>query len=155
MTGLKHAPETLVQMSKSQTGRKHSEETLAKMSEAQKNRKYKPYEIERMKTLNIGRKASPETRAKLSIIHSNPTAEQRYKFGSALRGKHPKPESIEKSALSRSGEFIIISPDGIETHVRGLARFCRQNGLDQGTMSRVAQGKAKSYKGWKCRKIEK
>lgn len=62
-------------------------------------------------------------------------------------------ERVEKSALSRSQEFVVTSPAGERFTIIGLARFCRENGLDQGTMSRVAGGRAKSHKGWKCEKV--
>lgn len=153
MLGLKHTAETLARMAKSQTGRKHSLETLAKMSIAQKNRVFKPHEIERMRTISIGRKATPETRAKLSAMRQNPSAELRYKFGNATRGKKRKPESVRKSTEAKYGTFIVTNPLGEEFTVIGLAPFCREHGLDQGTMSRVALGKSKSHKGWKCRKV--
>lgn len=151
MKGLKHKADTLNKMAKSQSGRKHSDETKAKISNAHKGRKRTPEQIERLKTINLGRKASDETRRKLSIAHTNPSAEARYKMGNSTRGKKRTPESIAKYSKARSQEFIVTSPDGVEMRIKGLAKFCRENGLDQGTLSRAMRTNGK-HKGWKCRR---
>lgn len=44
--------------------------------------------------------------------------------------------------------FKFISPDGKEINVYNLNQFCKDNGLIQSSMSRVASGKHKQHKGW-------
>lgn len=57
---------------------------------------------------------------------------------------HPK---IEK--------WRIIDPNGHEMIIENLTKFCRQLGLDQGHMTKVAQGKLTTHKGYHCSKMEK
>lgn len=154
MRGLTHTPNTKAKMSRSQLGRKHTDATKAKMSLWQKGRVLPLEQIERLQGMNKGRKASPETRAKLSAMRQNPSAELRYKFGSAMRGKKRTTISLDKYFEARADYWLIESPSGNKYEVKGLAKFCREHGLDQGSMSKVAQGKRISHKGWKCRKAE-
>ena len=75
-----------------------------------------------------------------------------------------KPEKIKKKVMPisqgeklrqiKSNSWVVISPDGKEQKITNLAKFCREHGLDQGHMSKIAQGKGKSHKGWSCRKID-
>lgn len=120
-----------------------------------------------------GRKASAETRAKLSMVRKGRkntpehnasisagrrgvqySAETRAKIGAASKGRKRSPESNERIREAHSKEFIVTSPSGEEFRIKGLARFCRENGLDEPTMSNVAQGKRSQHKGWKCRYAE-
>ena len=43
----------------------------------------------------------------------------------------------------------VISPDGdVFSPIVGLNAFCKEHGLDSGSMSRLVQGKITAYKGW-------
>lgn len=68
--------------------------------------------------------------------------------------KHPLPEWIEKRAEANRRDYIVTNPDGIEIAIRGLSKFCRENGLSQANMSKVAAGERNHHKGWKCRYAE-
>ena len=59
-----------------------------------------------------------------------------------------QPES-QKQAVSKalSKEWLVTNPNGVKLVVNNLTKFCRDNKLDQGNLSRG------SYKGWKCRKV--
>lgn len=48
-------------------------------------------------------------------------------------------------------EYLITSPQGVETMVRGLTDFCRENNLSKISLTEVAIGRLHSYKGWLCR----
>lgn len=62
-------------------------------------------------------------------------------------------ETLEK--ISRSECWIVISPEGIKTNIKNLAKFCRNNDLTKTHMSMVASGKSNHHKGWKCIKLDK
>jgi len=47
-------------------------------------------------------------------------------------------------------KWHIIDPDGNEITVINLKKFCRENGLIDTTMRRVALGLYANHKGWKC-----
>lgn len=51
-----------------------------------------------------------------------------------------------------SKAFVVTGPDGREILINGLNAFCKANSLLQGEMSNVANNRAKSHRGWKCRK---
>lgn len=153
MLGRTFSDESRQRMSKAQTGRKHSEETKQKIRDFNLGKKLSPEHVAKISAVRKGQKASEETRVKLRAVHNNPSPELRYKFGNAMRGKHRTQESLDKAFEKRAGDFIVTSPDGVEIEVKGLARFCRANGLDQGMMSRVIKS-GRTHKGWKCRKAE-
>lgn len=52
-----------------------------------------------------------------------------------------------------SKAYVVTSPTGHETLVKGLKHFCRNNGLSFGAMIQIATGSGHSHrhKGWKCR----
>jgi len=47
-------------------------------------------------------------------------------------------------------KWKVIDPNGNEKIILNLYKFCKQNGLDQGSMSGVARGKRKHHKKWRC-----
>ena len=49
-----------------------------------------------------------------------------------------------------SKNYIVIDPNGNKQTITNLRAFCRENNLDDGHMIKVAQGKFKKHKGWKC-----
>jgi group I intron endonuclease len=51
----------------------------------------------------------------------------------------------------RRRTYIMTAPDGQELTISNMAAFCKQHGLNDGSMNLIANGKAKSYKGWTCR----
>jgi group I intron endonuclease len=75
------------------------------------------------------------------------------KYSNASKGKKQSPLSKELYFQKRAQWFVITDPKGIEYTVQGLARFCREHDLDQGSMSHVMRGRYKNYKGWLCRPL--
>ena len=61
-------------------------------------------------------------------------------------------ENREKLTNLVSLDWIVTNPNGQETKIRNLARFCRENKLEKRCMQYIAYGKMNSHKGWKCRK---
>lgn len=56
----------------------------------------------------------------------------------------PYENKVEASAK----HYVFISPEGERVGIYNLNEFCRENGLNHGTMSQVHLGKAKQHKGW-------
>lgn len=46
-------------------------------------------------------------------------------------------------------EYILYSPDGVETKILNLKAFCRDNNLNYGKLHAVVIGRSIHYKGWK------
>lgn len=106
-----------------------------------------------------GRKASTETKEKLSALRKGTnhlkgyrqTEEHKAKRGIAQRGKKMSPEAIAKTVAGKEKLFIVTTPNGEEILIKGLAKFCRENGLNRGNMMSVISGKRTHNHGWKCR----
>lgn len=49
----------------------------------------------------------------------------------------------------RAKMWDLLSPKGEKIQVYNLAKFCRENGLDRGSMCKMYSGKATHHKGWK------
>ncbi len=147
-------PEARARLSQSHIGIRPSEETRQLLSKWQIGRKQSPETKEKLRIANLGKKASDSTRIKMSIVRQNPSLELRHKFGNGARGKNRTPESIAKMVSKIAQEYIVTSPDGIETHIKNLNQFCREHNLSVSHMSKVANSKRTHHKGWKCRKVE-
>ena len=57
----------------------------------------------------------------------------------------PASANIEKA---RAVTVMLRSPKGERVEVYNISKFARENGLDQGALSKVKNGKAKHHKGW-------
>lgn len=68
--------------------------------------------------------------------------------------RKPTPEQRAQTGLRYSKAYIVTSPEGTQTHIVNLRKFCREHGLDHSTMSAVANGKAHYHKGWKCAHVK-
>ena len=62
-------------------------------------------------------------------------------------------KSIRIRSEKQSLDWEITYPNGEVEQVRNLNEFCRLNALAPAGMSRVAYGKRKSHKGFKCRRL--
>lgn len=145
-------------------GRKHSPETIRKFTnrKGKDNSNYKDglngaksaicsgCGIEFVGFLSGGQERRYCTQ---ECYHKNKTIapETRFKYGTAMRGKKRTAESLAKFFAKRAKFFIITDPDGTEYFIQGLAAFCRANGLDQGSMSAVINGRQSAHKGWVAR----
>lgn len=98
----------------------------------------------------LGVRRSEWHKARVGEANRNRSEELRAQISEANRGKHSSDEI--RAALSR--DWIVTDSDGREYLIHNLAAFCREHGLSNGNMSRVAQGVYKQSKGWKCRPAE-
>ncbi|CAM0029156.1 HNH endonuclease [Vibrio phage D530] len=55
----------------------------------------------------------------------------------------------ENTEYSQAHNYWLISPEGEHIEVWNLCKFCRTHGLQQGNMTNVISGNAKSHKGWR------
>lgn len=100
----------------------------------------------------LGHKPSEETRKKMSESSFN-----KGKPGFFRDKKHTK-ESIEKSKRygvdnGNSKKWLLTNPDGIQLCVIGLLTFCKENGLHDSLLRKVAWGQRSHHKGWKMEEI--
>ena len=51
--------------------------------------------------------------------------------------------------LNMKNWIVTHIPTNIENHIRNLAEFCRNNGLNENKMRAVAKGQRNSHRGWK------
>lgn len=54
----------------------------------------------------------------------------------------------ENAEYSQAMTFDFLDPSGNKVSIFNLTKFCRENGLHQGPMSRVNNGGISKYKGW-------
>lgn len=56
---------------------------------------------------------------------------------------------VATSALKNSKTFVLIDPSGKEYRGINLNQFCKDHGLNQGSMASVCRGQTKHHKGWR------
>lgn len=97
---------------------------------------------------------SSATKAKMSAAKKGKicTAETRSKISATQKGRPKPPEQVAKMAAARSRMWCVTTPEGRIILVKNMSQFCRDHGLNQGTMSAVARGKHKQHKGYRCLK---
>jgi len=125
-----------------------SEESRKRMSDAAKKRKTHPW---------TGRKHSEKSKALISESRKGKlTGENNHQFGKGpMLGKTHSEETKNKQSLAmQKTRYRITFPDGTIINSTNLREFCKGHMLDQGNMSRVANGKYKSHKGFKVTKME-
>jgi group I intron endonuclease len=101
-----------------------------------------------------GYKYSKEQMERRSILRIGKT--------SSFRGKKHTEEAKAKISASNMGNtytaktynVILIAPNGDEHGpIHNLSAFCREHGLDQGSISLVIAGKAKHHHGWRLKQL--
>jgi hypothetical protein len=83
-------------------------------------------------------------------IHS--TNMQNYHFNNCEVVAGPRYRKCDNriAVTGKAKEWIFLSPTHEQITVTSLRKFCRENGLNSGSMSEVATGNRISHKGWKC-----
>ena len=56
----------------------------------------------------------------------------------------------KKRLIGPSKSYTILDPNGNKFNIVNLNKFCRDNNLDQPTMTSVAKGRRKHHKRWTC-----
>lgn len=96
-------------------------------------RKHTPEANEKNRIAHLGKKQSPETISK--------------KVAKRIGQKQTEYQK-QRAKEGRQLEWDFIDPQGNKIHVLNLLQFCRENGLDQGNMTKVHKGEYRSCKGW-------
>jgi hypothetical protein len=124
---------------------------LVKQIQSIANSKPKSEETkEKIRQYRLGKKQSEQSKQKISekakerwsngVYDAQELAMKRRGFKQSQHQKDRARETLECA-------WLITSPEGITINIVNLRKFCRENNLDQGNLSR---GK---HKGWKCLKI--
>lgn len=107
---------------------------------------------------NKGKKRTPEFSLKMSAIHKGhvptDTARKNMSVANKKRGTAHIEHMARLNSVRQKKDYVFINPDGVVYQVHGLVQFCEEHGLSKSAMCMVAQGKYKTYKGWKCHKVE-
>ena len=86
---------------------------------------------------------------KMSKIGTKLTDEWKKKISKSLMGRVVTESHRKKTAQSVSKEYIITDPKGKIFEITNLLDFARKHKLDQGNLTKVAQNKLNSHKGYK------
>lgn len=115
-------------------GHKHSEETKSKISEAVKalwqNEDYKQIQTNNLKD----RWNNPEYKKKMKL---------------SAKKRASRPEERERLRDMNAKKYKVSCPEGIETIIVNLKKFCERHSLDYNAMNKVASGKLNHYKKWR------
>lgn len=108
---------------------------------------------------NMGQKRTMETRNKMSKAHKGKVKSKVHckNISIAKKGKKRSNEAIEKMIAIISKNYKIITPNGDVIFVKGLKQFCREykdEKLCDSSLIKVAKGKIRHYKGYKCEYME-
>lgn len=120
--------------------RRHTEESKRRNSEAHMDEK----------NPNYGKHPSKETKRKMSV--------KRRGSKNPMHGKHHSKETIKMMSETRMGsnnanakKYIIITPEGEKIFGCGLTEFCRNYKINYDNMTKVARGKYKQHRGYRCK----
>jgi group I intron endonuclease len=81
--------------------------------------------------------------------------ESRKRMSEAQRARKPNPIQWRNQGISNSNYWLVTLPSGETIKLKGLKKFCKDNNLSSGNMSRLASGNIKYYKGYACVKLPK
>jgi hypothetical protein len=77
--------------------------------------------------------------------------ETKQKIKNSLLGmKHTEERKRNNSIGSCKYQYTITNPDGEVFYETNMKAFCMNRDIDAGAMTRVAQGKQRAHKGWRC-----
>ena len=63
-------------------------------------------------------------------------------------------ETRNKLSVARSKiHYWVTDPNGVSTKIMNMYKFCRDHGLDVGSMAKVYNGYRDNHKGWRCVKV--
>ena len=124
--------EILKQIAMAQKGKKKPEDFGEKISAFRKTFKYSEESKLKMSLTKKGKVLSKKHRENISIAN--------------IGKKQPESQKI-KVAEALSKKYELIGPNGQTFIIKNLNKFCRENNLDQGNMSRNL------VRGWICKKI--
>jgi len=140
-----------------------SKEHKQKIGKANKGHKCSEEQKRKISNANKGNILSEETKRKMSVAHKGKkhTEETKRKISNANKNRICSEESKKKISETHTGsknfrakKYIIITPDNEEMRIHGIADFCRnytKEKLNYKILIRVAQGKQKHHRGYRCK----
>lgn len=132
-----------------------SEETKKKIGESNKGKKRSPETVEKLRVSHLGYVVTDEAKKKLSNFNKGKKLSDNHKNKIAISntGKIRTEEAKEKMRAKKLRFFYCITaPNGEVFNVNNLMEFCRQNNLNAGHMSSVANSTKLHYKNWRVTK---
>ena len=111
-------------------------------------------EIFKNRKNRLGAVLSDETKEKIRMAKKGKklSEEHKNKIAKGRTGQKQPQSQKDKVAEKLSREYIITDPQGNTYHIKNLNKFCRENNLDQGNMTKVSNGKKgyNQHKGYLC-----
>lgn len=135
--GYVFSPESRARMSAARKGRPKPEGFGTKISAANSGQKLTPEQAERQREAQQAKVITPEHRARMT---------------QGRIGMKMSAECLAKRFNARAKEYILTSPDGVEHHIKGLAKFSRENDLSYSNLCGVLAGRHAHHKGWRIRR---
>jgi hypothetical protein len=132
------------------SGRIGKEELIREIQSVANSRPKSEETKKKMSIWQIGRKLSDDHKQKCSIKQKERWSNGKYDREKLRLSRigFKQPESQKKIVAEKlSKEWLIIDLQGKKYKIKNLRKFCKENNLDQGNLSRG------SYKGWKAFKI--
>ena len=77
------------------------------------------------------------------------TKEHRQRISESMIGRKQSDNQKKIVSIKLAKEYIIETPNGTKYNIRNLRKFAISKQLDQGNLTKVAQGKLMSHKGYK------
>jgi len=135
-------------------GRVVSDETRKKVSNKLKGQKRTPEQCKKYSEAFKGRIISPEHRAKQSAaLKGRPKSPEHIRaVALAITGKKRPQWDIDNRAAKMAKKYTVTCPDGTVLYISNMAKFCREHGLSDSNMLKVAFGKNRTSKGYTCKK---
>ena len=124
--------EILRQLAMAQKGKKKPDGFGEKISNFRKTFKYSEESKKKMSLAKKGKKITEEHRKKISI---------------AQTGKKQTEYQKQRARETLEAAWVVTPPNEQPMNIVNLTKYCRENGLDQGNMSR------NRVKGWNCQKV--
>jgi hypothetical protein len=130
------------------SGQIGKDEILKQIAMAQKGKKKPEGFGEKIRQANLGRKHSENAIEKMSLVKKGKYNSEYYRKIGAMKMDRSQPESQKiKVSEKLSAKWELTTPEGITFEVLNLRKYCKDNNLDQGNMSRNL------VRGWLCKKI--
>jgi hypothetical protein len=131
------------------TGQIGKDEILRQIAMSQKGVKKPDGFGEKISAFRKTFRYSEESKQKMSATKRGKilTQEHKDKISESLMGKKNTEYQKQRVAETRQKKYQLTNPEGVSFEVTNLTKFCRENGFDQGNMSRS------HIKGWTCKKV--
>jgi hypothetical protein len=127
-------------------GRKHTEQTKQKLSECLRGKKRTKDQKENTSQIvkNLWKNNVYENRK-----NGHKSGEENPWYGK----KHTDETILKQKNVKCKYQYEVISPCGEIFITNNLKDFCRQNDLQNRWMYAIVSGKAKTHKGWTCKRL--